>query len=374
MKIGVLHHAFDLYGGAEYVALVVTNALAREDYDVELMVGKKPLQEEVRKMMGEGIDPSVGVTIKPSVFKPRGLWHLPQVVSRSLILKSRNDLLIDTYSNTVLPWTDISYIHFPFLNDYFYKRNFPYLNESSFANLIGIPYVVYAKELEDYQDKLIITNSIFTADAIRKGIEAEVTVLYPPIQSTFFEEPLENLDRPRENLVITVSRFSAEKDLERIPLTAKLCDGDTSFTLLGLLQDQVVYERLKRTIHKLGVAERVKLMPNASRDDVKRLLKKAKIYLHTMIGEHFGISIVEAMAAGCVPIVHNSGGMKEFVPREYRYESVKEAAEKIRKNLAEWTPKKAAQMRKIAEEFKEENFSRKFLETFRKYVNNHPGN
>ena len=66
------------------------------------------------------------------------------------------------------------------------------------------------------------------------------------------------------------------------------------------------------------------------------LLKKAKIYLHTMVGEHFGISIVEAMALGCLPIVHNSGGVKEFVPEQYRYMNLQEAADKINKEINFW--------------------------------------
>jgi glycosyltransferase involved in cell wall biosynthesis len=32
-----------------------------------------------------------------------------------------------------------------------------------------------------------------------------------------------------------------------------------------------------------------------------------------MVGEHFGISVGEAMAAGCVPVVHDSGGPREIV-------------------------------------------------------------
>jgi glycosyltransferase involved in cell wall biosynthesis len=48
-----------------------------------------------------------------------------------------------------------------------------------------------------------------------------------------------------------------------------------------------------------------------------------------MVGEHFGISIVEAMALGCIPVVHDSGGMREFVPTQYRYRTIEQAAEKI---------------------------------------------
>ncbi len=44
-------------------------------------------------------------------------------------------------------------------------------------------------------------------------------------------------------------------------------------------------------------------------------MRKSKVYFHPMVGEHFGISIVEAMAAGLVPVVSDVGGPTEFVPK-----------------------------------------------------------
>jgi len=41
--------------------------------------------------------------------------------------------------------------------------------------------------------------------------------------------------------------------------------------------------------------------------------EQAKVGLHTMLEEHFGISIVEMMAAGLYTIAHNSGGPKEDI-------------------------------------------------------------
>lgn len=35
---------------------------------------------------------------------------------------------------------------------------------------------------------------------------------------------------------------------------------------------------------------------------------KAMVGLHTMVDEHFGIGIVEYMAAGIIPVVNASGG------------------------------------------------------------------
>ena len=52
-----------------------------------------------------------------------------------------------------------------------------------------------------------------------------------------------------------------------------------------------------------------------------------------MEGEHFGIAPVEGLASGCVTIVHNSGGMKEFIPDEYRWDTYDDLKEKIVRNM-----------------------------------------
>jgi hypothetical protein len=48
-----------------------------------------------------------------------------------------------------------------------------------------------------------------------------------------------------------------------------------------------------------------------------------------MVGEHFGMAVVEAMAAGLITIIPNIGGPAEFVPLEYQYNTVEHAAEII---------------------------------------------
>ena len=54
-------------------------------------------------------------------------------------------------------------------------------------------------------------------------------------------------------------------------------------------------------------------------------------YIHCAENEHFGITIVEAMAAGCVPIVHDSGGPREIVTNDvgFRWRSLAVAAQQI---------------------------------------------
>lgn len=62
--------------------------------------------------------------------------------------------------------------------------------------------------------------------------------------------------------------------------------------------------------------ENTKILPNLKRDEVLVLLSKAKIFFHPMPNEHFGIAVVEAKAAGCLPVVHASFGPMEILAAE----------------------------------------------------------
>ncbi len=48
-----------------------------------------------------------------------------------------------------------------------------------------------------------------------------------------------------------------------------------------------------------------------------------------MAGEYFGIAPVEGLASGCITLTHNSGGMKEFIPEEFRWETYDDLKDKI---------------------------------------------
>jgi glycosyltransferase involved in cell wall biosynthesis len=68
----------------------------------------------------------------------------------------------------------------------------------------------------------------------------------------------------------------------------------------------------------------VRIHANASYDELKQYYQRATFFWHAAgygidedaypdRTEHFGMSTVEAMSAGCVPLVVNAGGQKEIV-------------------------------------------------------------
>lgn len=66
---------------------------------------------------------------------------------------------------------------------------------------------------------------------------------------------------------------------------------------------QARVEELREAAQKLGLAQQVDFCLGVSNQELRSLLGDAVGGLHTMLDEHFGISVVEYMAAGrLVPV------------------------------------------------------------------------
>jgi glycosyltransferase involved in cell wall biosynthesis len=94
-------------------------------------------------------------------------------------------------------------------------------------------------------------------------------------------------------------------------------------------EDCNYYHHIAQMIKSCDLENYLSLEVNISSDALKSILRRGKVYYHPMPEEPFGISIVEAMSAGLVPIVPEIGGQTDFVPRKYRYSTLAEAAMKI---------------------------------------------
>jgi alpha-1,2-mannosyltransferase len=79
----------------------------------------------------------------------------------------------------------------------------------------------------------------------------------------------------------------------------------------------------------------VELKQNLDFQELIDLYQKANVGLHTMRNEHFGICVVEYIAAGLLPVAHNSAGPKEDILKneDYLAETAEEYAGKIRRAL-----------------------------------------
>jgi len=157
---------------------------------------------------------------------------------------------------------------------------------------------------------------------------APIPVIYPPVDFKAFR--FKSISRFEQ--VVTIGRFAPDKrQFEQIQF-AEQCP-DVPFHIVGFAQNQEYFDRCQRYIKEHDLSH-IHLHPNLSFDKMVELLQNSRYFLHTLIGEEFGITAVQAIAAGCIPIVHNSGGQRETVPLEMlRYQQLEKDALEILSNL-----------------------------------------
>ncbi len=149
---------------------------------------------------------------------------------------------------------------------------------------------------------LVLAISEYSKSHFDREWEVPTTLVYPAC----------NMIQPghsRDHVVVTAARGVPEKNLELFWEIATRCPNYEFVLLLTLDPRFLEYSRaLQSTAPTNG-----HVIVNPNKEMYQETLAKSRIYLHLMRGEHFGITIVEAMSAGCVPVVHDSGGPKEIV-------------------------------------------------------------
>jgi len=210
---------------------------------------------------------------------------------------------------------------------------------------------------------VVLANSHFTRRVLaRQGIVSEV--VYPPCEIS----DLNPLQR-KNNQVISVARIAIEKKLEDF-ITIARHFSNVKFIILGEVnvKDLTYYHRLEKL--KTSNVNIVTPSHNKFREFLRKHLAESKIYLHSAYDEPFGITIVEAMASGCIPIVRNSGGPVEIVTKEvgFKWNSIREAVTQISRILSDKDLQEKLSFGAIqrAQTFNPEVFQEKIIEIIQK--------
>lgn len=231
--------------------------------------------------------------------------------------------------------------------------------------------IVSVNPLKMSRYSAVVCNSYFTKNNLPKYLKDRATVIYPPVDVTSF------IPLKKEMYILSVGRFSAyhqakkqEVLLQAFSQLNKQSKGVRLILVGGLLRsDQEYFDYLKKQIGILPVD----LLPNADFVTLQKLYGKSMLYWHAAgFGEispcdmeHFGISIVEAMSSGAVPLVFNGGGLTEIIDNGengYLWDSPEELVEKSLYLMKDVTMRSKLQKKAIADsqKFSKEIFTREF--------------
>ncbi len=163
----------------------------------------------------------------------------------------------------------------------------------------------------------------------------------------------------KRNLIVTAARAVPEKRLDLFWTVARLCPQYEFAMLLTQEPHLMDYpSKLSKDAPDNGT-----VILNPPRDLYHRFLSEAKVYLHLMPGEHFGITIVEAMSASCVPVVHDSGGPREIVSDQvgFRWQNLEDIPTMIDEAISKSPSEEAS---RVAERFSVERFEKRLSSIF----------
>ncbi|KAJ6476279.1 mannosyltransferase [Mycena sanguinolenta] len=169
-------------------------------------------------------------------------------------------------------------------------------------------------------------------------------VVYPSCDTREMERlPLEG----RARVVLSIAQFRPEKDhAKQVRALQALLQEHPEYATQELqlvmiggcrnADDEARVEVLRKLARDLGVESQVQFVLNAPYPDMLAWLGRASVGLNTMLDEHFGINVVEFMAAGVIPIAHASGGPLEDIvvafqgqPTGYHAKTPEEFASRI---------------------------------------------
>ena len=292
----------EVLGGGEKVLLsILEDVAASGRHDVVVMSPTRPASARWRRL---------GIEVDPASIRWRAAGPLSVTP-----LSSGADLLVSLVN------------HFPPLS---LARHAAAILQFPFARLRdGGRLRAVERRLRLRSTQRIVCYSTFVAAEIRRRLEVgDPVVINPPVDLPDGPAPDPSA---KERAVIAVGRFFPAADQNNKKhevlidawrrLQADPTAAGWTLHLAGGVRDDSSSRRHLDALRERARGTSIVFHPNAPADELRELYRRSALFWHaTGFGEteperyeHFGITTVEAMARGCVPIVIGLGGQLEIV-------------------------------------------------------------
>ena len=351
MRIGIYDPYLDDGGGGEKYMMNIVQCLSK-DNAVDIFWNNKVDLETIAHRFG--IDFSK-TKLAPNIFAP-GV----SVINRMLATKKYDAIFFLSDGSIPLVLSKKLFIHI--------QQPLEQMQTGSLLSRIKLSRV-----------NLFFCNSEFTRSFISGKFGLKTAILYPPVE-------LKAKNIKKENIILHVGRFRV-KDV-----ISKAGDYKKQSVMIDTFKDMVkkglknwkfvlavsVLEKDQEAFNEMAKKAKdfpIEFIINQTNEKLWEVYSKAKIYWHASgfgedlqkhpeFAEHFGISTVEAMGGGAVPVVINAGGQKEIVTEGkngFLWDTVDELKDKTLRliNDKKLITKLSSDAKKSSEKFSEINFCQK---------------
>jgi len=301
MKVALVHDYLNQYGGAERVLETFAEIFPEAPiytlfYDKEKTLGRFDGRVKGTTFLNQ---PTVIKNHRP--FIPL----MPAAASR-LDLGSNYDLILSStagYGKGVRhngSSFHIAYCHTPLRYAWEQER---YFNWNPFWKLISAPAFWYLRKWDfsaGQKPKILIANSGYIADKIKKYYNREAEVVYPPVDlKTFYRDP----KIKKQGYFLAAGRLMHYKKFD----LAIQAFNKLNLPLL-VAGDGPELENLK----KMARSSKIHFLPFANEAELRTLYNGAEAIIFPQ-AEDFGLVAAEAQACGTPVIAYSEGGAREIV-------------------------------------------------------------
>ena len=376
MEVNLVHPSLNRVGGAERVLLEMLKSLSNTGHSTNLFTLDRVRWGQLSHTFGNLTRPAKecnAYDVLPCLdsFLNWGLIAISYLKLLCQANENEDGISINNYGEVFPFITDFSYIHaIPLFGE---PRERP-LNPYSvpFWNILSGIYRSVFSLMKKTRSAVLITNSGFNSEIIERSLGIQPVILSPPIRKHTSLQAGE-----KENVVMSLSRFSTTKMLRIIPEIARKVNIECRFVILGHpdTNHSPVLSALRSACQRLRVQDRVTVVINPGQEEIENWFRRASVYLSTQPTEAFGIAVAEAMSFGCVPIVPRSGGpWLDILKREqgnygFSFGSISEASQLIERVLTEksMTLEIRKRAKERVKEFSSESFSKSFVKLIETY-------
>lgn len=307
MKIGIYDPYLDDLGGGEKYMMTLAICLAKNNHHVTVFWNNKEDLENLKRRFLLDLS---SIKLSKNIFSPN-------VNFLERILETRKFDVIIILSDGSIPFvlSKKLFIHI--------QQPLTHICSDSWKTKIKLKRI-----------NKIFCNSYYTKSFIDKLFNVNSSVLYPPVE--LFPE-----EKEKANIILNVGRLRVKdvtingepvndykKQSVLIEAFKKMVSNglkNWEFVLAVSVkqEDKSIFDQ----IQKMAEGYPINFLVNKNNKELWETYNKASIYWHAsgfgedlknnpQYAEHFGISTVEAMGAGCVPVAINAGGQKEIVEDE----------------------------------------------------------
>lgn len=319
MKIGIFNEPKGLaFGGTEFCVATLVEALG-DRHEVVILHRKEEMPlETIERFYGSPL-PSVKVLRAPKCPRTGGVYSLTEPYHDRKWTADYDLFVAFTHNIPPYCWArrGVLIVLFPVG----LKPTFP--TEARFPLLRRVREALanwfWRMRMESYQSSFAISE--YAREWTRKYWGVECGILHPPCRMSF-------PPALKEDIILSVGRFTPLKRQTALMKAYCLLEPHIprswGYHCVGPLAVDDESMACHREVAALAEGTRAQLRTNLPREVLDEEFRRAMIFWHgageteggecpPVLAEHFGITTVEAMSAGCVPLVYNKGGQREIV-------------------------------------------------------------